>query len=90
MKKTMNHDQARSKIRSFLLEGYLYGFSEDDVRDDTSLLDIGVLDSTGTMELVTFLSQEFDVQIDDSEIVPDNLDTISSILNFLVIKGMIK
>lgn len=90
MEETVTRDHARSEIRTFLLDGYLYGFSEEDVQDDTSLLDMGVLDSTGTMELVAFLSRKFGVQIDDSEIVPDNLDTVSAILNFLAAKGVIE
>lgn len=86
----MTRDYVRSEIRTFLLDGYLYGFSDEDVQDDTSLLDIGVLDSTGTMELVAFLARKFSIQIDDSEIVPDNLDSVSAILNFLVAKGVIE
>ena len=86
----MPRSHARSEIRTFLLDGYLFGFSEEDVQDDTSLLDMGVLDSTGTMELVAFLSRRFGIQVGDSEIVPDNLDTVSAILSFLAAKGVIE
>ena len=55
--------------------------------DEDSLLDRGVIDSTGVLELVLFLEQEFDMQICDDEIVPENLDSIACVVRFVAFKA---
>jgi len=50
---------------------------------DTSLLDSGTVDSTGILEIISFLEQEFGIQIADEEMIPDNLDSVSKITRFL-------
>lgn len=54
-----------------------------DLKDDTSFLDEGIIDSTGVMELVAFLETNFNVKVEDEEIVPDNFDSINNLTNFL-------
>lgn len=65
-------------IRTYIIENLLLGQGEA-IDDDTSLLDAGALDSTAAMELVSFLEQTFQVEIQDREINPDNLETVSRI-----------
>ena len=73
------------KIRSFIRENFLFG-SQDKVGDDGSLLEAGVIDSTGAMELVTFLEREFGIAIDDQDLVPENLDSIAAMTSFVARK----
>ena len=54
--------------------------------DDASLLDSGLIDSTGVLELITFLEAEFGITIDDTEVVPENLDSIGRIAAFVASK----
>ncbi|MGZ8197708.1 MAG: acyl carrier protein, partial [Burkholderiales bacterium] len=58
----------------------------DRVADGVSLLDAGIIDSTGVMELVSFLEQEFGIQVDDQDLVPENLDSISALAAFVTRK----
>jgi acyl carrier protein len=51
--------------------------------DGDSLLERGILDSTGILELVAFLEEEFGATIADDELVPENLDSVSNILGYL-------
>lgn len=53
------------------------------LKDDSSFLDLGVIDSTGVLEVVGFLEQEFDVKVDDMEIVPENFDSIANLVRFV-------
>jgi acyl carrier protein len=53
---------------------------------DTSLLDSGLIDSTGVLELLSFLEAEFHIAIDDLEVVPENLDTLARIEAFILRK----
>ena len=72
----------REKIRSFVRENFLFG-GDDELRDDDSFLDMGIVDSTGVLELVAFLEAEWDLTIDDAELVPENLDSVNNIVGFL-------
>jgi len=73
----------RERIRQFLVENFLYGTAPAGFNDSASLLDSGVMDSTGVMELVLFLEEEFGVKVADDEVVPENLDSIERICTFV-------
>lgn len=72
----------RPEIYNFITNNFL-GAKENNLSDDESLLEKGVIDSTGVMELILFLEETFKVSIEDDEIVPDNLDTINRISQFV-------
>ncbi len=67
-------------------ENFLFGYKDDELLDDTSFLEIGVLDSTGIMELVAFLEREFKISVLDEEIIQENLDSIDLISDYLLKK----
>ena len=69
-------------IKTFIVENFLFG-SEDGLEDKTSFLEEGIIDSTGILELVTFLEEEFSITIEDEELVPENLDSIINVTAFL-------
>ncbi|WP_224360860.1 acyl carrier protein [Hyalangium versicolor] len=54
--------------------------------EDTSLIDSGLIDSTGVLELLTFLESEFGITVDDAEVVPENLDSLARITAFVLRK----
>ncbi len=72
----------RSTLRVHFIENFLLG-DEQGLGDDTSLIDAGVLDSTGAIEIVAFLEAEFGITVCDHEIVADNLDSIARIEAFV-------
>ena len=69
----------QERIRRFIADTFFAdGFSDDD-----SFLRTGVIDSTGMMELVLFLENEFGIKIRDTELVPRNLDSIAQAASFV-------
>ena len=74
--------ETKNKIKTFIIENFLFG-SEDGLKDETSFLEEGIIDSTGILELVTFLEEEFSITIEDEELVPENLDSINNVTAFL-------
>jgi acyl carrier protein len=72
----------RIKIREFIVNNFLFGNAEG-LQDDTSFLEEGIIDSTGVLELVTFLEESFDIQVEDDELMPENLDSIENVKNFI-------
>lgn len=75
----------RIKIRSFVIDNFLFG-EEGGLTDETSFLDEGIVDSTGILELVEFLESEFSIALQDEELIPENLDSIRRVENLVVRK----
>lgn len=69
-------------IRHFIIENFL--FEEDEnLKNDTSFLDNGIIDSTGILELVTFLEETYGITVEDEELIPENLDSIGNVVQYL-------
>lgn len=81
-------EEIRSSIRKFLLENYLYGYEENELEEDMSILEMGVLDSTGIIELVVFIEENFGFEVPDRDIMPENMDSINFISNYIYKKLM--
>ncbi len=75
-------NETRRKVRAFIVENFLFG-NEDGVKDDTSFLDEGIIDSTGILEMVSFLEEEFRITVEDEELVPENLGSIDNVVAYL-------
>jgi acyl carrier protein len=78
----MQTEEIGGQVRQFIEENFLFR-EEADLADDESLLDAGLVDSTGILELVAFLEGTFDLQVADAEIVPENLDSINAIVAYV-------
>lgn len=74
------------KLRKYVLETYLFTTDDNALRNDDSFLEKGIIDSTGILELVMFLEQEFGVTIADEELLPENLDSIDRLARFVALK----
>ena len=75
--------EVEQRLRRFIVENFLFG--EDDLRfsNDASLLGEGIIDSTGILELITFIEAEFEIQLKDTELVPANLDSVHNLVRFI-------
>ena len=72
-----------SKVRQFIIYNFLFGEGADGLKSEDSLLDKGLIDSTGILELVSFLQNCFQLEVEDNEIVPENLDSILRIAAYV-------
>lgn len=77
---------ANEKIRMFITTNF-YVADASSLTDDDSLLDRGIVDSTGVLEVVAFVEQEFGIVVADDEMLPENLDSIACITAFVRRKG---
>lgn len=78
--------QIRSEITDFIVTNYLFGDAARTPADDDSLVEKGVVDSTGVLELIEFLESHFAIEVAETETVPQNLDTISNLTRFVLRK----
>jgi len=74
------------KVRAFIVANFLFGDSERLVADDASMLEHGIIDSTGILELVFFLESTYGIKVADAEMVPDNLDSVVRVARFVARK----
>lgn len=69
-------------LRRFIIDNFLYG-QERCFSNEDSFLDMGIIDSTGMLELVGFIEQQYGIVIEDRELVPNNLDSVSRLADFV-------
>ncbi|MEZ5287554.1 MAG: acyl carrier protein [Vicinamibacterales bacterium] len=76
-------DSITSEIKGFIVSNFLFGQDGDSVAEDQSFLESGIIDSTGLLELVSFVEQRYGITISDRELVPENLDSLRNISQFV-------
>jgi acyl carrier protein len=71
------------EIKEYICGTMLIGLSDQSIEPDESLVQRGVVDSTGVLELVEFLQDRFGIVVKDDEITTDNLDSLNSIARYV-------
>jgi acyl carrier protein len=75
-------DDVRKRLREFVAKNF-YLADPASFDDKTSFLDRGIIDSTGVLELVTFVEDEYGFAVDDEDMVPANFDSIDALVAFV-------
>ena len=70
-------------IRQFVVSNFLFGVEDDGLCDDASFLQTGIIDSTGILELVSYLEETYGITVEDEEMLPENLDSLRQVSAFL-------
>ena len=70
-------------IRAFIFDNFLFDAAEEELGNDDSFLEQGIIDSTGVLELVEWLEETFDITVDDDELIPENLDSVNQLAVFI-------
>ena len=78
--------EVRDKLRQFIIENFLFGNDNATLDDGESFLDSGIIDSTGILEVVGFLEDEFEFEVMDEELVPDNFDSVDKLVAYIAKK----
>ena len=73
----------KQQIKAFILQNFLFSDDPAAVGDQDSLIQGGIIDSTGVLELVAFIEDGFGVSVDDADITPTNQDSVDAIVSFL-------
>ena len=74
------------KLRGYILENFLFTNDQSALNNEDSFLEKGIIDSTGILEVIYFLEDEFSIKINDEEMLPENLDSVNNIVNFVTQK----
>ncbi len=78
----MNKNQIAQNVREFVTSNFIFEEAVQ-LKADQSLLETGIVDSTGILELVNYLEETYSISIDDEELVPDNLDSVNKIAAYV-------
>ncbi len=73
----------RDTVRNYILENYLFSDDQSALSDEDSFLNKGIIDSTGILEVIYFLEDDFSITVEDDEMMPENLDSVNNIVAFI-------
>ncbi len=79
-------EQIRAELTGFIVTNYLFGDESRMPRDGDQLVEEGIIDSTGILELIEFLESNFGIEVAEAETLPQNLGSIASLTRFVVSK----
>ena len=79
--------EIKDRIRGYIAENILPGAADKSIGDDDSFLEQGLIDSTGILELVGFVEDEFKIEVADDELIPDNFDSIEKLAAYVKAKS---
>ena len=71
------------ELKTFVIDNFLFGQADGSLSNDTSFLESGIIDSTGLLELIAFVERTYAIRLDDAELIPDNLDSLSRLTAFI-------
>lgn len=74
------------QIKDFVLKNFLFTDDEAALSNDQSLMQTGVLDSTGILELINFVEETFAISVADEEMLPENFDSVDAVSGFVTRK----
>ena len=70
-------------IKKFIIDNFIIDESTATLDNDQSFLESGIIDSTGILELVSFLEEHYTIKIEDEELIPGNLDSVNNVVGFI-------
>ena len=79
-------DTLGDAVKAFVIENFLFGDTSHPLTETDSLIENGIIDSTGVLELVAFIEDRYGITVADADIVPDNLDSLARITAFITSK----
>ncbi len=79
-----NENEIKQQIKDFVIENFLMGDASSMLKDGESVLETGTIDSTGVLEVVTFLESNFGIKVDDKDLVPENLDSVNNLVKYVL------
>lgn len=76
-------EETTARIRAFIFDSFLFDADDSALKNDASFLEQGIIDSTGVLELVDWLEEQFGFSVEDDELIPENLDSVNALAAFI-------
>jgi acyl carrier protein len=76
-------DAIEQEVRQFLRDNFPLSADGVTLAPEDSLIEVGVIDSTGVLELIEFIEERYGVAIPDHDVLPENLDSVDAIVRYV-------
>ena len=76
-------NNVKKQLRDYIVDNFLFGDTETQFSDDESFMEKGILDSTGILDVILYLEENFEMKVEDDELIPENLDSIDNLAVFI-------
>jgi len=76
----------KETIKKYIIDNFLFGNETEEIGEDTSFMEKGIIDSTGILELIEFIEETYEVSVGDEELIPENLDSLNNLSRFILSK----
>ena len=73
----------KEKVRNFIIENFMFGREDATLNDEDPFIDEGIIDSTGFLEIIGFIQDEFSFEVSDKELIPDNFDSVNKLVAYI-------
>lgn len=83
-------NEIKTTVRNFIIDNFFFGDTSRTFEDGDSFLENGIVDSTGILEVIDFLEEQYGITIEDEEMLPENLDSLYNISEFVSKKSQEK
>lgn len=70
------------KLKTFIVDNFLFG-QADSLNNDTDFFENGIIDSTGIVELVSYVEETFNITVQDEELIPENFSSVNKVSEFI-------
>lgn len=79
-------NEIQEAVKEFIVTNFFLDTNSISLEKDTSFLDSGIIDSTGILEVIQHIEEEYSIKVEDNEMLPENLDSIGNIASFILRK----
>lgn len=79
----LDQKTAKSELKEFIIDSFMFGQEDQTFSDSDSFMEKGIIDSTGVLELTSFIEETYEIVIEDDEMTPGNLDSIDNLVQFI-------
>ena len=79
----IDQSAVKDELRQFIIDNFMVGNEDEDISDSDSFMEKGIVDSTGVLELASFVEEKYEFSIEDDEMLPENLDSIDNLSKFI-------
>jgi acyl carrier protein len=82
----VDETEFKKEIKRFIEYNFHLVDDEKKLDDRISLMDAGIINSTGVLEMIEFIEEKFCISIENNEVIPENLDSVNNIVKFITMK----
>ena len=80
------NDEIKRVIKKYIIDNFLFGNETEEIKEEDSFMERGIIDSTGILELIEFVEETYGFAIEDDELIPENLDSLNNLAWFILSK----